>query len=308
VVTPEEAQRLALIRYQLTLALQQAEQPSPMNGLSVLGFQDVLESFLYLAAEHLHAQIRRTSDFDKLFDAVSDNMPDGRPLGYRAQLLALNTARVNLKHYGNLPDPRTVERHRLSTLAFLEEETPRAFGIGFEDISLTVFIRDATARRHVEEAERVWRDGDAGQTMAALRMAFDRLIKDYRERKVYHPGRSLFTVKPTFDLPNTSDARKLGLKGIMEWLEALDERSALLSFGVDLRRYVFFIAHTPQVFYPLGRPDPVVVRDANEEVEIDEQVYDFCRRFVIDTAMQLTEVDYDYDGWAQRRARQSTET
>jgi hypothetical protein len=39
VVTPEEAQRLALIRYQLTLALQQAEQPSPMNGLSVLGFQ-----------------------------------------------------------------------------------------------------------------------------------------------------------------------------------------------------------------------------------------------------------------------------
>jgi len=57
VVTPEEAQRLALIRYQLTLALQQVEQPPPMNGLSVLGFQDVLESFLYLAAEHLHAAV-----------------------------------------------------------------------------------------------------------------------------------------------------------------------------------------------------------------------------------------------------------
>jgi hypothetical protein len=28
-----------------------------MNGLSVLGLQDVLESFLYLAAEHLHAAV-----------------------------------------------------------------------------------------------------------------------------------------------------------------------------------------------------------------------------------------------------------
>ncbi len=129
-VTPEEAQRLALIRYQLTLALQQAEQPSPRNGLSILGFQDVLESFLYLAAEHFHAAVTRKMEFDKLIDAVSEKMPDGRPLGYRAQLLALNNARVNLKHYGNLPDQRTVERHRLSHWHSWKKKPPAHSGSG----------------------------------------------------------------------------------------------------------------------------------------------------------------------------------
>jgi hypothetical protein len=43
-------------------------------------------------------------EFDKLIDAVSNKMPDGQPLRYRGPLQVLNSARVNLKHYGNLPD------------------------------------------------------------------------------------------------------------------------------------------------------------------------------------------------------------
>lgn len=188
----------------------------------------------------------------------------------------------------------------------MEEETSRAFGIGFEEISLASFIRDAAARDLVEDAERAWRDGEADQAMGALRLAFDRLRRDYRERKDRYPGRTLFTLRPTFNLPPRHEWPKLGLQGIMDWLEAFDERLALLSIGVDLRRYVFFIASTPRLSHTVAGTS-VVPRSPNEVVEVDQQVYDLCRDFVIDTALQFAEVDYDQDGRAQRRVSQSTE-
>jgi hypothetical protein len=71
----EEMERLALIHYQLDLALRQAEQAQPLNGFNLLGFQDAVESFLHLAAEHIGFDT--TSDkFMDYEDGISTRMPD----------------------------------------------------------------------------------------------------------------------------------------------------------------------------------------------------------------------------------------
>jgi hypothetical protein len=119
----EEMERLGLIRYQLDLALRQAEQAHPLNGFSLLGFQDAVESFLHLAADHIGIHVR-SDKFPDYVDSVSSNMPDKEPLGYRKALVSLNHARVTLKHHGNLPDQRTIERHQATALAFFDDATP----------------------------------------------------------------------------------------------------------------------------------------------------------------------------------------
>jgi hypothetical protein len=174
----EEIERLALIRYQLDLALRQAEQAHPLNGFSLLGFQDAIESFLHLAAEHVGIDVKSDKFMDYV-DSVSLKMPDDAPLGYRKPLLSLNHARVNLKHHGNLPDQGTIERHRATTLAFFDDATTRLFGVSFDSISLSHLVDDERVRQHLRVAEEAWRVGDTLTAMSKLRMAFNYSLEDH---------------------------------------------------------------------------------------------------------------------------------
>jgi hypothetical protein len=281
----DEMRRLGLIRYQLNLALRQAEQAHPLSALSILGFQDSVESFLHVAAGHIGAD-PKGRDFDKLLDGVSDNMPDGQPLGYRTRLLALNQARINLKHHGNLPDQGTINRHRTATQDFLEDTVPRLFGVPFNSISLTQLIADDQARQHVERAEQAWADGNVLEAMTELRRAFNQLFE-------FHPRRS---VKPLSGMPstlNTRDNRRLGIDGIIKWLGAVDkdvtsihQQLTVLSRGIDLGRYEFLMAHTPIIYQTMDGQEHVG-NIAEQESSINQAVFDSCRQFVIDTALRL---------------------
>jgi hypothetical protein len=174
----EEMERLALIRYQLDLALRQAEQAHPLNGFCLLGFQDAIESFLHLAADHIGIHVKSDKFMDYV-DGVSSKMPDNEHLGYRKALLSLNHARVTLKHHGNLPDQGTIERHRATTSAFFDDATSRLFGVSFGSISLPHLISNEEVRQHLHEAEEAWRAGDARWAMAKLRIAFIRSLEEH---------------------------------------------------------------------------------------------------------------------------------
>jgi hypothetical protein len=141
--------------------------------------------------------------------------------------------------------------------------------------------------------------------MTLLRLAFDRVVRDYEQRKVWYEGRSLFTTEPNF-MPRKGDLKKLGVEKLVDWLKALDQRTTLLAFGVDLRRYAHFNANTPAVHRLINGGH---VADFREGMVITEDVFRRCYRFVIDTAVTLGVEDYDLDAWAalrlQREASQN---
>jgi hypothetical protein len=174
----EEIERLALIRYQLDLALRQAEQAHPRNGFCVLGFQDAVEWFFYLAADHLDVEPKK-KDFSGYYKEISANMPDEIPLGYEAALMSLNNARVNLKHYGNLPDQSTIERHRGTVQAFFDEATPRLFDASFASISLVHLMQDEKVNQNLKSAEDAWQTGDARMAMGQLRLGFNHSLDEH---------------------------------------------------------------------------------------------------------------------------------
>lgn len=251
-LSPHETEWLSLIRYQALSAIELSRQPPPLGGTAINELQDAVEAFLRLCVEHLRVPVSSKSEFLQVFDAV-DKHPsvNGALGGHRAALLAVNQARVGFKHHGNVPSPATMERARVNVQAFLDEACQSVLGQRLDDVSLTAFIRDNEARRLTEAASTAWANGDANEAMLTLRRAFDRLVRDYEQRKVWHQGRSLFTTQPNF-LPSNQDLRKMGLEKLtklVDWLKALDQRTILLAFGVDLRRYAYFEAHTPVVGY-----------------------------------------------------------
>jgi hypothetical protein len=300
-LSPHEAEWLSLIRYQALSAVELSHQPSPLGGTAINGLQDAVEAFLRLCVEHLQVNVSPKSEFLQVFDAVDKHSSvNGALGGHRAGLLAVNQARVGFKHHGNVPSPTTIERARVNAQAFLEQACQVVLGQRLEDISLTAFIRDHEARQLVEAANTASANGDAGKAMTSLRLAFDRVVRDYEQRKVWYGRRSLFETQPSLMLWKR-DLRKLGIDRLVDWLEALDQRTKLLAFGVDLRRYAYFNAHTPVVHHLMSGGHVTNVR---EGVVITEDVFRRCYRFVIDTALTLGAEDYDFDAQAARRLQQ----
>lgn len=300
-LAPSHEEWLGLIRYQAQQAEEQSRAPLPLATLALNGFQDAVESMLNLIAEHSNIPRRSKSDFDKLFDDVAGKFSDLAQ--YRAPLLALNTARVGFKHHGNETGKNTIERHRGTAMNFLADASRIGLHQDFESISMTAFARDGKAREHLEAASERWAEGDAGKAAEELRLAFDRLIHDYEQRKIRYPGTSLFRTEPPFR-PHELD--KIGNaigEYLIGWLTALAQQQKLLAFGVDLREYAFFDAHTPHAQYALtadGPPRAIFVRGPND-VSLTDGTFKRSYRFVLATAIWLGAEDYEFDGSAHRR-------
>lgn len=296
-----EAQRLSLVRYQLMVAEQQARQPAPLNSLALGSMQDAVESMLGLVVEREHVTTSNRSDFLQLFDAVASHVPGDPPIsGFRPGVSAMNLARVNFKHHGNQAESGTIARHSGNSRDLIEVLAERVFGVQLDTVSLLLFVRDAEARAHLELAQSNWDSHHSLEAMDELKLAFDRLIRDYEHRKAWHPGKSLFSTKPSF-MPSVFALRKSGdeMERAFQWLESLDGWVKMLALGVDMRRYAYFDAHTPSSTYTL---DGSAHLHRREGVTVTDEVYARCTKFVIDTALAFSEDDFDFDAWSARQS------
>jgi len=176
----------------------------------------------------------------------------------------------------------------------------RVFGVRLDAVSLLLFVRDTEVRTHLELAQSNWDSGRTQEAMDELKLAFDRLVRDYERRKAWHPGKSLFSTKPSF-MPSIFDLRKAGkeMEKAFEWLESLDGWVKMLALGVDMRRYAYFDAHTPTSIYTL---DGSAHLHRREGVTVTDEVFARCTKFVIDTALAFSEDDFDFDAWSARQA------
>lgn len=320
-LTADTARRLAMIRLLHLRAEADSRLPAPYSADSLNRLHDTAEMFLLLAAETHHADITPKMRFMDYWDKV--RTATGVTLQYKAQMQRMNDARVSLKHHGNEPSARTLEDARTTVRGFLYDETPRLFGVQLEDVSLASFIRSHGARRRVESAEERWgrvggEDEDAeSDAFADLSEAFDVLISDYTSSKRTWHGRSVYDlVDPKPSLRDSlhrlrmtrhsrSDVALAVLQALEPFeiaigdaLEALESATVITGLGVDLRAHGRFRLLTPRVsHYAGGR------RGYNEPVHQPPRTqadFDFCRDFVISTALHLGESDYGLDLWQTR--------
>lgn len=303
-LAPHQAEWLSLIAYQLRTARAQVQQPAPLNVLAISSLHDAVESLLSLCSEALGANVKNRADFIQLFDAVEVRLAELPSIsGHRSAMNALNQARVGFKHHGNRADELTLKRHLANGENFLSDLAGAVFSVRLDEVSLLLFIRNEKVRQYVDNAGARWAAGERHEAMQDLWLAFDDLVTDYQARKSWHPGKTLFSTKPSF-LPSVFDLKREGkvAEKAFEWLESLDSWVRILAIGVDTRRYAYFDAHTPTGMKVLSgdvrfhwRPD----------AELSDEVFLRCQAFVVDTALELGEDDFTFDAWAARKAAAS---
>lgn len=303
-----ESARLALIRYQLLAAAEQANLAPPLNALAINTVQDVAEALLHAAAEHLKIDLKGRSDFMSLFKSVSDDLPRPSNLaGYRSGMDAMNKARVSFKHHGNSPDTQTILRHLARTTEFAEVLSREAFGLEFDQISLLALVRNEPVRAQLEAAQNAHRADNLAEAAQSVAIAFEYLLRDRRDSGLTR-GSGVFRTKPSFaptrrDLEGLAPAqqgpartssavnyRKLG--AVVDWLEGIDKVLNVLTMGVDAVEYRFFDAHTPHVISVLNGETRTQHRS---DAVYSGPAYNRCFKFVLDTALRFAETEFALD-------------
>ncbi len=293
-ITEAEIERLSLIRYQLLVSAEQVRQPPPINVLAINSMQDVVESALGAVAEHVRADVKARSDFDKLLDAVTLKLGSPPELaGMRSSAIALNNARVGFKHHGNQLRDETLRRHYDVAVTLVHELVRVAFGTELDDISMLAFVKHEDVRKFIEKADEFAQKNDIINALSYLRSAFDLAVDDYANRKSLDGWRSIFDVSPrsSTHVSGGDWGWERPFREFQGWVEALDKRVKLSAMGIDLSRYAYFdaVAPTHTRLASDERGPHAHVRFENPTGEHYEASY----IFVVDSAIRLAASDFN---------------
>jgi len=294
-MTTAEAERLSLLRYQLLSATELLNAPPPINTLAINAIQDLVESTLAAVGEHVRAEVKARSDFDKLFDAVVDKIgsPSGLA-GLRSAAVALNNARVGFKHHGNQVRDETLRRHHDVAVTLVHELVHHGFGVHLDDVSLLIFVPHRGVRGFLEKAASLHQENEMVRAMSYLRAAFDLSVDDYANRKSVDGRSSIFRVGPA-RASHFSSAGRMGwerpLEDLQNWVAELDARVRLTAVGVDLSRYAYFDAVAPTATYLLSDERGPATRVRFKGLTDDH--YKASYLFVVDTALKLSARDFN---------------
>jgi len=296
----EAIRRLAFIKYLYNLGVEQTRKPEPFCWTAILTFHDAVELFLELSLEY-HGSGRRLRDirFMQYFDELNPTLKQkGRSeLTQKVSMERLNEARVAFKHHGTPPSKAAIEGFRASATDFFEENTPTVFEVRFADLALVELIKCEATKNSIKEAEELLGENKIEDSLDKVALAFAFLIDDYESRKIGDFGRSpfFFGEKMHFLSSFFMDIKgKLGdfVDRTKESIEALQEAVKILSLGLDYRRYSGFKLLTPHVDRTIGGYGIVRRTRGSMGTPTVEDV-NFCKNFVIESALALQEFDFE---------------
>jgi hypothetical protein len=268
--TSDRARRLALIRYMLMKSEEQSHLSHPFHAPALLLMHDAAELFLVLAAEATGAAVKPNTDFMGYWSPIDDALaPDH--LGHKAEMMAVNKARVGLKHSGVIPAPTEIHRFIFMVRSFLEGGTVAVFGINLDQASLAALIPSTSVRSALQEAEAAVAAGDILRALQKARIGFELTLReDDEQARQRAGGRSLGA-----SASRVGSAFSLGLKKPLDqfgraWDQLVDavkrteEAVRLMAKGVDYAEYIRFADLTPHAFWTMGSSEPTLVGDGSQ--------------------------------------------
>jgi len=285
-------QRLSLIRYLYLLGINQSYKIEPICGLSILNFHDSVELFLQLSAEKVGVTRTKDIKFMEYWELIEAK---GFSLSLKQSIHKLNNARVSLKHGGLIPSKIDVELFRSITTEFLEESCKSIFDIEFKDVSIVDYINFEKTRNYLKLAENKFKEGDKKETIKNLAFSFYYLLHDYEESVKNKFEYSPFSFGEPMHFFSASGLEKYS----RQTYECIDQISKsvgemqyalrILSFGLDYIKYIKFNSIIPRARLTLNRKLHI---DFREEIEINLINFEFCRDFIVESALKFQEYDF----------------
>lgn len=265
-----------------------AEKDDPVSaGVSISLFQDSIEIFVWSLLKTLDAEANDKTPFTTFFDLVKNSKGNksNSQLPFKAKILELNKARVNFKHYGNLPDISEAKKFKAYTEEFLTISFYEFYSIDFSSLSLAELVSYPHIRAQIKMAEAMLESKDYGQALAQLSIAKAMLfekIADYLPK----PDRQLCD-GDTF-LKKISGAQSVRLFGpLADYLEKSNEISIIALLGIQMSDYFVL-----QKYFPAARKmtSGRWVLQCNNRLNPDEKITRDAINIIISAAIRAKEV------------------
>ncbi|MGW4723298.1 hypothetical protein [Streptomyces sp. NPDC004291] len=298
-LTEVTVKRLAYIRMLYEQGVTQAKQPMPMGASSLLSLHDSVEMFLVLTSDALSPQVDRNTHFMDYWKKIK-----GVSLSGAHGMRRLNDARNGLKHAGAMPPVEVVEQALADTFAFFDDNVPQVFGAALWSVDTSYTIPQAAVREWTRKAAERFEAGEGGTALAMLQLAL-------REVLAADPGAPYGTAlsklsrwRPAMEgLPRSfgslfgrsfntdvSDATR-GVRELVEVVEGLTEAVRWMALGGNLHHYARFQTLTPSTIVWVGNPsEEDVDRLASGLESPTREEFDFCRQFVVTTALRQADI------------------
>jgi hypothetical protein len=323
--------RLAFIRLLYLQGIEQCRQPRPLSAASTQTFHHTTELFLILAVDHLGAgAVSRDSGLLQYWTVLRPRRGfTGVELSGQHGIARLISVRNDLKHLGALPSAEDVEDARSSVTGFLEDNTPKVFGLEFASIDMADLVPHEGARARLKAAAAAETAGDRKEAMAELSEAFDELFAPYAGRPFGSAGaygfgadvqsghgfsigmaQALNTIGSQMRSNQVRGLEAIGRKvdkniaNLNDVVAAIQRGMRVMAVGLDYARYNRFDQLTPNA-YGTGEHRQV---QADWDYAPSRDEYDYCVQFVITVALRLAELEADTvkPSWVRARLGETT--
>lgn len=273
------ARRLAVIRHLFEKGKTLSLEGEPLNGLCLLPFHDSVEMFMKLCADVRDKEVTRKTMFADYFDLLPE-------LQDKAQMISLNSRRVSLKHYGQMPSSLDVELSRANAIDFFEHNVPVFFSCRLEDVSLEVLIPYPEVKEYLYKYHNYLSEGKYGHAQAQCQIAMKTLLVAYHDqygRKVSlqeSPARNAEWLSS----PNLEANTDRCLMSIKEDILSINEAITIMNLGINYFKYEEFIALGPHIVAYKDNQYDYYLRD---ETGYTEETVKACYDFVIEAGLKL---------------------
>lgn len=286
-LSEQKIRRLVLIKRLYQRGSEQAQAPEPLNVFALLDFHDAAEWLLGLLADYLEVSLSSNVGFMDYWNEIQQK--SGAVVTHKNQMRRLNNARVELKHRGTRPARQQVLEYRASTQAFLEDNCRSILDVSLEEVSLASLVPWEEVREELDRVDGALQEGDYKQAMASVAIAMDRTLREAGTTR-----RQLGETMLGFGGLDRAAMRKLP-EDVLEFartvrneLEEVRAHIRLFSIGVEPADYRRFNILTPHVART-GDGTYHVTHIGGFVDKVDQDDVEFCRNFLIDTALSVVE-------------------
>ena len=258
------------------------EENNPVSaGLAISLFHDSIEILVWSIVKRNDIDVKNSEPFLGLLRKVNDF----GVIPHKAKIEELNQARMNFKHYGNLPASEDARKFKSYTEDFLRVSFERFFEEDFDEISLSSLIQFPDVKGYVQQAEKLHTEKDYKTCVAELAKA-NKLLLSKLERFVPKVDSNLQgAAAAMFDRHSSSQATNI-FNYIYKYLEMLRETSIISICGISLHDFVKVRDRLPSVAL-FGDGTFHVSHKFHQYTEQDSR---FLIKFIIDLSLKLQSV------------------
>ncbi|XIE81650.1 hypothetical protein AB6O49_34815 [Streptomyces sp. SBR177] len=250
------------------------QQPEPLSATAILSFQDAVEHFLLIAADHLRVNLPSSMQFLQYWERLKPALPDGQDLPSKQALDRVNKIRVALKHYGTIPSTQAILQAKADVTTFFTDATKLIFSVDFTSLDMIDLVARQQTIDFLRYSETCMEKGDLHQALAGLSIAFTELIDHYTgarqtghyRRPFRFGGRLDNYTDQQFRIVRDRTGQAARLSDLLKFVGDISRQVAdltkstrsmqramqMTALGVDYRRYAQFAMVVPEIRRTFG--------------------------------------------------------